>query len=145
MTTGETIDIVDSGQVDELESTVKTCFQSSLFSPPRSGTTNVEGPHGQLGPRLANGLGSDNTDRFAKIDQVPPGQVSTITEGADAALAFTRQHRADFDLFNPGFLDFGHQVFIDQLIGFHQQIVSHRIKDIVQRNPDRESGLLTAR
>ena len=35
----------------------------------RCGTTDVEGTHGELRARLADGLRGDDADRFAELDQ----------------------------------------------------------------------------
>ena len=46
--------------------------------------TGVEGPHGELGARLADRLRSDDPHRLAKPDQVPRGQVTAVAHPADA-------------------------------------------------------------
>src|SRR5690625_7984260 len=60
----------------------------------RSRTTNVEGPHGQLGARLANGLGGNDTDRLAKVDDGPARQIAAIAGCANTIARFTGNRRA---------------------------------------------------
>ena len=43
----------------------------------------VEGTHGQLGARLTDGLGRNDTDGLALAHRLPDGQVHTIALGAD--------------------------------------------------------------
>ena len=49
-------------------------------------TAGVEGSHGQLGTRLADGLGRDDTDRLAHRDRLAVGQVGAVALVADAVL-----------------------------------------------------------
>ncbi len=74
---------VDNGiEVDELERPLGTGFQRGLLGLPRRGTTDMEGPHGQLGARLADRLGGNDADRFAEVDQVTAGQVAPVAGGS---------------------------------------------------------------
>ena len=50
------------------------------------GTTNVEGPHGQLRTGLTDGLRRNHTNGFAHIHGCTAGQVTAITFGADTIL-----------------------------------------------------------
>ena len=54
----------------------------------RSCTADVEGPHGELRSRLANGLGGNNADRFAHIDLSPARQITAIAGRANAVAGF---------------------------------------------------------
>ncbi len=47
---------------------------------------DVEGPHRQLGARLADRLGGDDADRFADVDRRTAGEVTTVALGANALL-----------------------------------------------------------
>src|SRR5690606_14255089 len=64
-----------------------------LSSGPASRATDVERTHRQLGTRLTDGLGRDNTYRFADIDLVTTRQVTTVTGGAHAVAGFTGNRR----------------------------------------------------
>jgi hypothetical protein len=79
-------------------------------------TADVEGPHGQLGAGLTNGLGGNNTDGLADVDHVTAAEIAAIALGADTALGLTGQHRTDHDLINAGGLDSFHPVLGDFLI-----------------------------
>ena len=45
----------------------------------------VEGTHGQLRARLADGLRGDDADGLAGVDRLAGGQVDAVALGADAA------------------------------------------------------------
>ena len=60
--------------------------------------TRVEGPHGQLGARLADGLRRDMTDRLADGHQIVGGQRTAVAQLANADVALAAEHRADLQL-----------------------------------------------
>src|ERR1035438_4611482 len=62
-------------------------------------TTGVEGPHGQLGARLADRLGGDHAHRLADLDHPTGGQVAAV---AGAAHAFTGLAGHDAAHLDPG-------------------------------------------
>nr|WP_231948670.1 hypothetical protein [Jiangella alkaliphila] len=61
-------------------------------------TAGVERPHGQLGAGLADGLGGDDADRLADVDELARGQRPAVAHGADAGLALAGQDTADADV-----------------------------------------------
>ncbi len=61
-------------------------------------TAGVEGPHGQLSARLADGLRGDVAHRLADGHQVVGGQRAAVAELAHADLALAAQHRAHLEL-----------------------------------------------
>ncbi len=66
----------------------------------------MEGTQRQLGTRLTDGLGGDDTDGLADIDQLVGGQGPAVALGAHAALGLAGQHGTALD-----FLDaVGHEV-----------------------------------
>ena len=86
-------------------------------------TADMEGPHGQLGPRFADGLGGNDPDRLADIDETPAGKVAAVAHGADPVLRLAGEHRPDIDLLDPGVIDLLRQGFIDLLIGLDQDLL----------------------
>ena len=63
---------VHGGQVDELDQADVPGGDLGLLRGPGR-AADVEGPHGQLGARLADGLGGDNADGFADLHQLAVG------------------------------------------------------------------------
>ena len=57
----------------------------------------MEGPHGQLGAGLADGLGGDDADGLAGAHRLLGGQVHAVALGAHAAVGLAGQHGADHD------------------------------------------------
>ena len=105
------LELVTMARFFRLEHTVEVGFHMGLFSTALSRTTNVEGPHGQLGARLTNGLGRDHADRFTDIhrSRVPGHDHNTLAQ--IRRFGFTGQNRADLRHFNASFVDDVHIVF----------------------------------
>ena len=57
-------------------------------------TTGVEGAHGELGTRLANGLGRDDADRLTELDELVGGEREAVARGADALNGVTGERGA---------------------------------------------------
>jgi hypothetical protein len=60
-------------------------------------TTGVEGPHGQLGAGLADGLGGDDADRLADLDGLAGGQGHAVARPRDAGDRVVGERRQDPD------------------------------------------------
>ena len=88
----------------DLDDAVVAGFEERLLGH-LGGAADVEGPHGQLGARLADRLGGDDADRFADVDRRAAGQVAAVAGAADADLGFAGQHRADLHRLHAGGLD----------------------------------------
>src|SRR5690554_2080305 len=69
---------------------------------PAGRTTNVEGPHGQLGTRLTDRLGSDNANCLTYVDLMAAGQVPAITLRTDTVAGLTGNRRANPDFVHTG-------------------------------------------
>ena len=65
-------------------------------------TAGVEGPHGQLGARLADRLGGDDADGLAELDWRAGGQGAPVAGAAHAVRALAGEHRAAGDLDDAG-------------------------------------------
>ncbi len=125
--------------IDELYFPLVTRLKRGLLGTPGGGTTDVEGTHGQLGAGLADGLGGNNPNRFAHVDQVPPGQVAAVTHGADTAPGLAGKNGTNFNLFQAGILDPLDQSFIDVHVGRNQDLPGNRVQDVVQGNPPKDA------
>ena len=68
-----------------------------LFDGAGGRTADVEGTHGELGARLADGLGRDDAHGLADVDQMAAGQVAPVAERADAAFGLAGQRRTHHD------------------------------------------------
>src|SRR5690606_9123772 len=90
---------------------------------PRSRTTDVERPHGQLGSRLTDGLSCDYTNRLTRIHQVATSQVATITFGTNTVAGITGNGGAHDQLVHTRFLDRRDQRFVEQGTARHQNIL----------------------
>ena len=106
----------DGDHVDEAHDAVVLGVEVRLLGDARCGTTDVEGTHGELRARLADGLRSDDADCFAQLDQSARGEVTAVAEDADATLGLAGEHGADLDALNAGSLDGRGEVFVDLLV-----------------------------
>ena len=106
----------DRGQVDEADGAVVLGFEAGLLIDTRGGSTDVEGPHGELGAGLADGLRGDDAHRFAELDETAGAEVAAVAEDADAAAGFAGEHGADLDALDAGRLDGRGEVFGDFLV-----------------------------
>ena len=78
--------------------------------------TNMEGPHGQLGSRLTNGLRRDNTHSFTHVNwrTRAPGRGHN-RQHRRRILGFTSQQRSGSrTVFNTGFFNFGQHHVLHQ-------------------------------
>src|SRR5690606_24089418 len=108
-----------------------------LSGGPAGGTTDVEGTHGQLGTRLTDGLGSDNTHRLTDVDQVTTSQVATIAGGAHAVAGLAGDRRTHDDLIDTVGLDEGDQFRLGDGTGGRNDFCRARLGNIVGGNPGR--------
>ena len=93
----------------------------------------MEGAHGELRARLADGLRRDDAHRLAQLDQPSRGQVAAVAHDADAALGFAGQHRADLHPLDAGRLNRAGQVFGDLLVDVDDD-VAFVVLDLLQRD-----------
>ncbi len=106
----------DRSQVDEADGAIVLGFEARLLIDTRGGSTDVEGPHGELGAGLADGLRGDDADRFAEFDDAAGAEVTAVAEDADAATGFAGEHGANLDALDTGRLDGRGKVFGDFLV-----------------------------
>ena len=102
-----------------------------LFHASTGRTTNVEGPHGQLGAGLADRLGGDDADRQSAFAQLAAGEVHAVAAGANTQAGLAGEHTAHTDLFVAQDLDACGDVLGDDLVLAHHDFVEHGIDDRV--------------
>ena len=90
---------------------------------PACRTTDVERTHGQLGTRLTDGLGSDNTDRFTDVHLMPASQVTTVALGADTVAGFAADRRAHDDFIDAVQLDEFNPLLVYQRTAWNDDFV----------------------
>jgi hypothetical protein len=71
----------------------------------RSCAADVEGTHGELGTRLADGLRGDDAHRLAGIHQIAASQVAAIAFGAQPPTRVAGQRRAHFHFVDTQLID----------------------------------------
>src|SRR5574340_766916 len=96
----------------------------------RSGAADMEGPHGELGARLADRLRGDHADRFAHVDQISATQVSAVALATQAVARFTGQRRAHLDFVDAERLDDVDHVFHQQGAGLEHGFLAFGMNDI---------------
>src|SRR6478672_13307822 len=82
-------------QIIELHRAVVLRLNDRLLKCLTGRAADVECPHRQLRPGLANRLRGDNTDSFTELHEVACGEVATVAHRADAAATLAREHRSD--------------------------------------------------
>ena len=82
----------------------------------RGRAADVEGAHGQLRARLADGLRGDDADRLADVDHMPAPEVAPVALGADAEAGFAGDRRAHLDFVDVCLLDFFDQFLVQHLL-----------------------------
>ena len=97
----------------------------------RGRTTDVEGPHGQLGAGLANRLGGNHTDRLAAVDQTTTAQIAAVTTGANAKAGFAGERGAHLDFVDAGQFQLVDHVFIEHGAGRGQHRLVLRVQDVI--------------
>src|ERR1022692_4174158 len=86
---------LDRLQTDEAHGALVLGLEARLLGDSRCRAADVEGAHGELRSRLADGLRGDNAGRFSELDQASRGQVTAVAHDADATPGFASEHRAN--------------------------------------------------
>src|SRR5713226_6646354 len=82
-------------EIHELDDAVVARLQRGAFGNAGGGSADVEGAHGELRARLADGLRSDDADGFAQFDHATGSEVAAIAQRANAAAGFASEHGTD--------------------------------------------------
>ena len=124
---------LDGLQSDEAHGTIVLGIEARLLGNSRCGTTDVEGTHGELRSRFADGLSRDDAGGFAEFDETSGRQVTAVAHDADAALGFAGQHRADLDALDTGSLNRSREFFGDLLVDVDDD-VAVVVLDLLERH-----------
>src|SRR5690554_3612736 len=122
-------------EVAQADGTGALDLDAVLSGGPAGGTTDVEGTHGQLGTRLTDGLGSDNTHCLTDVDQVTTCQIATIAGGAHAVAGLAGDRRTHDDLVDTVGLEEVNQLLVDQGTGGQNDFFRARLENILGGNP----------
>ena len=122
--------IGDRRHVAELDRPIDRGFEVRLLVE-LGGAADVEGPHRQLGARLADRLGGDHADRLADVDRGAAREIAPVASGADTLARRAHQRRADFDALKPDLLDLGHHCFIEKAALLHDDFAALGVDDVL--------------
>src|SRR5439155_12285944 len=100
----------------------------------RRGAADVEGPHRELRPRLADRLRRDDADGLSELDELARREVAAVALRADAAAARAGQDRPDLHLFDAGVLNVRRSVLVHLLVDVHDRVAREGIGDPLERD-----------
>src|SRR6202020_344481 len=86
----------------------------------RSRAADVEGTHGELRARLADGLRRNDAHRLADVDAMATTQVAAVALRADAVTGLTGDGRTHHDLVDTHLFQQFDQLLVDQNAGLDQ-------------------------
>ncbi len=105
-------------------------FQLRRRGGTRCRTSDVEGPHRELGAWLADRLRRNDPDRLAHVDQVPAAQIAAVAGRAQAIARVAGERSAHLDLVDSQRLDLLDFVFAEQGAGVEQRRLRFGIDDV---------------
>src|SRR6185312_15733256 len=105
-------------EVDEVNLTRVLGFEVRSVLHARCGSADVEGTHGELRARLADGLRCDNADSLTHLNHLARAEVTAVAQDAAAALGFAGEHGANLYTLDTRCLNRGSLVFVDFLVDF---------------------------
>ena len=89
----------------------------------------VEGAHGELRSRFADGLGSDDADGQAFLNEPAGGHIHAVAKGANAARAFAGERAADANLVQTEPFDARGDFLGNQLVFGQNHFIGHQVAD----------------
>ncbi len=110
-------------------------LESRLLSHPARGSTDVEGPHGELSTGLTDGLSGNDPGRLAEVHQLAGRQVATVAHGANASPRLAGEHRTNFHPFHTRVLNIVGDDFGDLLTGRDDGLAGEAVLDGLRRDP----------
>src|SRR5216684_4025234 len=93
----------------------------------------MEGTHGELRARFADGLRGDDANGFAEFDHASGGKVAAIAKRANAAAGFAGEHRTNAHAFDTRALHLVGKLFGDLLVHIDNDRALE-VLDLVERN-----------
>src|SRR5487761_2073430 len=106
---------------------------------PRRCTADVEGPHRQLRPRLANRLRGNDANRFADVDEVAAAKVAAVARRAKAVAGVAGERRAHLDLVDAEELDLLDLVLAQQRSRRIERFLRFRTDDVGSRDASEDA------
>ena len=110
-------------------------LQGGLLGGVAGRAPDVEGPHGELGARLADGLGGDDAHRQPHLHELAGGEVAPVAEGAHPALGLAGEHGADAHPLDARGLGGVGGLLPDLLVGVHQDAALDGVLDLLEADP----------
>src|SRR5580692_5908750 len=103
-------------QVDEAHRAVALGIEARLFRNSRRRTADVEGAHGELRSRFADGLRRNHAGSLAEFDKTPRSQITSVAHHANAALRLACEHGANLHSLDTSCLNRAGQIFRDLMV-----------------------------
>ena len=101
----------------------------------RGRSSDVEGAHGELGPRLADRLRRDHADRLADVDRGTARKVASIAGGTQAPARIAGERRAHPHFVDAQRLDVLDLVFVQKRSGVVEHFLGFRVEQVGGRDP----------
>ena len=102
---------------------------------PGSGAADVKGAHGQLGARLADGLGGHHADGLADVDKIPAPQVPAVALGADPVAGLAGDGGAHPHLVDAVVIHLLHRSLVQQGASLDNYLLSARLDRVLRQHP----------
>ena len=118
--------------ITELDDSIILGFQLGSFGSAHSDSSHMEGPHGELCSRLADGLGCRYAHSLAELNLRSGCHIASIAELAYTPLRFTRQDRADLDPFDTQLLQQLSDIFGDLFVDIDDHVIRIRVEQFFQ-------------
>src|SRR5208337_4218750 len=120
-------------QIDETHGAVALGIEARLFRNSRRRTSDVEGTHGELRSRFANGLSRDHAGGLAQFNKASGSQITSVAHDANAAPRLAGKHRANLHPLDTGSLNRARQIFRDLVVDIDHNL-AFIVLDLLQRH-----------
>src|SRR5439155_2978833 len=102
-------------------------------------TTGVERTHRELGARLADGLGGDDADGLADLDELSARQAAAVAGPADAVLGVASERRPHANAAHAGIGDGLRELQVDRLAALRDDLAGLVVLYVVRHEPAEET------